>query len=207
MSLTPSIPSTLTWDPISGTTESADVADQSSPPRLTLNRHEVSSTIFVTFPTLPIFISAFIGVFLTFLVILLTKGLVNANEAKVNSFTKEDFELLEKVVEAINDKMKVPCTGCRYCMPCPKNVDIPGTFSAYNKYYTDNKFTGLKEYFMCTALRKDSTSASNCIECGRCEKHCPQKIEIRKELKNARKKLENPIYKIGKSLAKLFIKY
>ena len=130
-----------------------------------------------------------------------------ANEAKIDSFTKEDFELLDKVVESINEKMKVPCTGCRYCMPCPKNVDIPGTFSAYNKYYTDNKFTGLKEYFMCTALRKDSTSASNCIECGRCEKHCPQKIEIRKELKNARKKLENPIYKIGKRLAKLFIKY
>lgn len=130
-----------------------------------------------------------------------------ANEAKVNSFTKEDLELLEKVVKAINEKMKVPCTGCRYCMPCPKNVDIPGTFSAYNKYYTDNKFTGLKEYFMCTALRKDSTSASNCVECGRCEKHCPQKIEIRKELKNARKKLENPIYKIGKRIIKIFMKY
>ena len=130
-----------------------------------------------------------------------------ANEAKVDSFSKEDFELIEKVVEAINEKMKVPCTGCRYCMPCPKNVDIPGTFSAYNKYYTDNMFTGLKEYFMCTALRKDPTSASNCIECGRCEKHCPQKIEIRKELKNARKKLENPIYKIGKRVVKLFMNY
>lgn len=130
-----------------------------------------------------------------------------ANAAKVDSFSKEDFELIEKVVEAINEKMKVPCTGCRYCMPCPKNVDIPGTFSAYNKYYTDNMFTGLKEYFMCTALRKDPTSASNCIECGRCEKHCPQKIEIRKELKNARKKLENPIYKIGKRVVKLFMNY
>ncbi len=130
-----------------------------------------------------------------------------ADKAKVGEFTKKDFELLEKVVEAINEKMKVPCTGCRYCMPCPKNVDIPGTFSAYNKYYTDNMFTGLKEYFMCTALRKDPTSASNCIECGRCEKHCPQKIEIRKELKNARKKLENPIYKIGKRVVKLFMKY
>ena len=130
-----------------------------------------------------------------------------ADEAKIESFSKEDFELLEKVVESINEKMKVPCTGCRYCMPCPKNVDIPGTFSAYNKYYTDNMFTGLKEYFMCTALRKDPTSASNCVECGRCEKHCPQKIEIRKELKNARKKLENPIYKIGKRVVRLFMKY
>ena len=92
-------------------------------------------------------------------------------------------------------------------MPCPRKVDIPGTFSAYNKYYTDSKFVALKEYIMCTALRKDATSASNCIECGKCEKHCPQGIEIRKELKNARKKLEGPVYKVGKRVLKLFFKY
>ena len=115
--------------------------------------------------------------------------------------------LQKYVVKAINEKMKVPCTGCRYCMPCPRKVDIPGTFSAYNKYYTDSKFVALKEYIMCTALRKDTTSASNCIECGKCEKHCPQGIEIRKELKNARKKLEGPVYKVGKRVLKLFFKY
>ncbi len=130
-----------------------------------------------------------------------------ADKAEVNKLTKKDKELLEKVVEAINEKMKVPCTGCRYCMPCPRHVDIPGTFSAYNKYYTDSKIVAFKEYFMCTALRKDTTSASNCIECGKCEKHCPQKIEIRKELKNARKKLENPLYKIGSKVVKTFMKY
>lgn len=130
-----------------------------------------------------------------------------ADNAEVDSLTEKDQELIKDVVSAINEKMKVPCTGCRYCMPCPRKVDIPGTFSAYNKYYTDSKFVALKEYLMCTALRKDSTGASNCIECGKCEQHCPQKIEIRKELKNARKKLENPIYKIGKKIIKLFMKY
>ena len=130
-----------------------------------------------------------------------------ADNAKVGEFTKEDQELLEKVVEAINEKMKVPCTGCRYCMPCPRKVDIPGTFSAYNKYYTDSKFVALKEYFMCTALRKDATSASNCVKCGKCETHCPQGIEIRKELENARKKLESPIYKIVKKVVLKFMKY
>ncbi len=130
-----------------------------------------------------------------------------ADSAEVNSLTKEDKELLKEVVDAINEKMKVPCTGCRYCMPCPRKVDIPGTFSAYNKYYTDSKFVGYKEYFMCTALRKDSTSPANCVECGRCEQHCPQGIEIRKELKNARKKFENPIYKIVTKVIKLFMKY
>ncbi len=130
-----------------------------------------------------------------------------ASTSKVGEFSEQDEELLKKVVLAINDNMKVGCTGCRYCMPCPKNVDIPGTFSAYNKCYTDNKFVGIKEYVMCTLLRKESTSASNCIECGKCEKHCPQGIEIRKELKNARKELEGPAYKIAKRVVKLFLKY
>ena len=130
-----------------------------------------------------------------------------ADKAKVGEFTKEDHQLLKDVVKAINEKMKVPCTGCRYCMPCPRKVDIPGTFSAYNKYYTDSMFVALKEYLMCTALRKDATSVSNCVECGKCEQHCPQGIEIRKELKNARKKLESPIYKIAKKVAQTFLKY
>lgn len=130
-----------------------------------------------------------------------------ASTSKILEFTDKDEELLKNVVKAINDNMKVGCTGCSYCMPCPKNVDIPGTFSAYNKCYSDNKFTGLKEYVMCTLLRKDTTSASNCIECGKCEKHCPQGIEIRKELKNARKELEGPAYKIVKRVSKIFLKY
>ena len=131
----------------------------------------------------------------------------NASNAEIGDLTDKDLELIKKVVEIINEKMKVPCTGCRYCMPCPRKVDIPGTFSAYNKYYADSKFVALKEYIMCTALRKETTSASNCIECGKCEQHCPQGIEIRKELKNARKKIEGPIYKIAKTVMHLVMKY
>jgi len=106
-----------------------------------------------------------------------------------------DEKMLHKVVSAINSKMKVGCTGCGYCMPCPKNVDIPGTFAAYNLRYSEGWFSSLREYFMCTAARKDSTAASNCIDCGKCEKHCPQHINIRKELKNAESVLEGPLYR------------
>ena len=130
-----------------------------------------------------------------------------ASEVAVGELTDEDKELYAKVLAAINAKMKVGCTGCRYCMPCPKNVDIPGTFSAYNKRYSDGWFTSMKEYYMCTALRKDYTGAANCIECGKCEQHCPQGIEIRKELKNARKTLEDPIYLIAKKFAPIVMKY
>lgn len=70
--------------------------------------------------------------------------------------------MLQQVVAAINAKMKVGCTGCRYCMPCPKGVDIPGTFASYNRRYSEGKMAALREYFMCTAMRKDSSGASNC---------------------------------------------
>ena len=103
--------------------------------------------------------------------------------------------------------MKVGCTGCRYCMPCPQKVDIPGTFAAYNRRYTDGWFTGLREYIMCTVIRQDATSAANCVKCGKCEQHCPQHIAIRDELQNARKALEGPVYKVGAKLIPHVMKY
>lgn len=127
-----------------------------------------------------------------------------ASTVSAGEFTDREEKMLQQVVQVINEKMKVGCTGCGYCMPCPKNVDIPGTFAAYNRYYTDGKRTAFKEYIMCTAMRKTSTAASNCMECGKCEKHCPQHIEIRKELKNAKKKLENPVYRIVRQFVKWF---
>ena len=127
-----------------------------------------------------------------------------ASTVSAGELTDEEESMLQQVVQAINEKVKVGCRGCGYCMPCPKNVDIPGTFAAYNRYYTDGKMTAYKEYIMCTAMRKTSSAASNCIECGKCEKHCPQHIEIRAELKNARKKLENPVYKLVRQFVKWF---
>lgn len=130
-----------------------------------------------------------------------------ASSAETGELTEEDQLMLKSVAESINSKMKVGCTGCGYCMPCPKNVDIPGSFSAYNRRYSEGKFWALKEYFMCTTLRKNATAASNCIECGKCEAHCPQRIEIRKCLKEVQKELEGPIYKAGRKIAKLFVRF
>lgn len=118
-----------------------------------------------------------------------------ASTAFVGDLGEQEESMLQQVVRAINSKMKVGCTGCSYCMPCPRNVDIPGTFAAYNRRYSEGKLGGLKDYIMCTALRKNPTSASNCIGCGKCEQHCPQNIEIRRQLQNARKELEGPAYK------------
>ena len=127
-----------------------------------------------------------------------------ASTVSVGELGSNEEAMLKQVVAAINSKMKVGCTGCGYCMPCPKNVDIPGTFAAYNRRYAEGKFWGLYDYVMCTALRKNSTAASNCVQCGKCEKHCPQHIQIREELKNAKKELEGPVYKVAQKVIKLF---
>ena len=112
--------------------------------------------------------------------------------------------MLKDVVKAINSKMKVGCTGCGYCMPCPANVDIPGTFAAYNRRYSEGKFWALVDYAMCTALRREPTSASNCVGCGKCEQHCPQHIRIREELQNAKRELEGPLYRTARKAVELF---
>lgn len=122
-------------------------------------------------------------------------NLQTASEAQVGELTPSDEAMLWQVEHAINAKMKVGCTGCGYCMPCPQNVDIPGTFAAYNRKYQEGAIQGFRDYMMCTMLRKNSTAASNCIRCGKCEKHCPQHIAIRDELQNAQKELEGPLYR------------
>ena len=130
-----------------------------------------------------------------------------ADSARAGELTEEDRALFEGVVKAINAKMKVGCTGCRYCMPCPKNVDIPGIFAAYNRVSDEGYLSAFSGYFMCTALRRDSTGASNCVGCGKCEQHCPQGIAIREELRTCRRKFEGPVYKIGHKLVTTFGKY
>lgn len=130
-----------------------------------------------------------------------------ASTVEVGELGAEEEKMLQNVVSAINKKIKVGCTGCGYCMPCPMGVDIPGTFAAYNRCYSDGLYTAYKEYLMCTAFRKNSSRASKCVECGKCEQHCPQHIAIRKELKNAKRKLETPIYKIARFFVKLLKLY
>ncbi|MDO4939064.1 MAG: aldo/keto reductase [Lachnospiraceae bacterium] len=135
------------------------------------------------------------------------ENLISADEAEVGEFTEEDNVLIGNVIKEINSKMKVGCTGCRYCMPCPQGVDIPGTFAALNRYYSDGMFAGMKDYFMCTAVRQTATDASRCIGCGKCEQHCPQKIEIRKMLKLADRKLGSFPYKVACRVRKIKMKY
>ncbi|MBR1989361.1 MAG: aldo/keto reductase [Firmicutes bacterium] len=127
-----------------------------------------------------------------------------ASETQVGDLGDSEEKMLQQVVAAINSKMKVGCTGCGYCMPCPHNVDIPGTFAAYNRSFAEGKYWGFYDYMMCTAARKNSTAASNCTGCGKCEKHCPQGIAIRQELQHAKKAFEGPLYKVIRKIFSIF---
>ena len=127
-----------------------------------------------------------------------------ASDTKENSFTSEDFALIEQIKEEIKKKTKVGCTACGYCMPCPKGIDIPTAFRCYNQMYTENKRSGRFEYLQCLAYNKDRADIKECVECGKCESHCPQHIAIRKELKEARKALLPVHYRIMTNVMRLF---
>ncbi|MCB2341719.1 aldo/keto reductase [Clostridium estertheticum] len=110
----------------------------------------------------------------------IVENIKTANMAKVNSLTDEELKIVSKVKTVIEEKVKVSCTACEYCMPCPAGVNIPKNFTFYNNHFMFDK----EENYSLAVPNKER--ASNCIECGKCETHCPQGILIRAELKNVK---------------------
>ncbi|MCI9471771.1 MAG: aldo/keto reductase [Lachnospiraceae bacterium] len=135
------------------------------------------------------------------------QNLKTAAEALPGCMTDLDRKLLEQVKKEIEKYVKIGCTGCGYCMPCPSGVDIPGTFRCYNAMYTEGKKSGRRDYMQCTAMRQNPSSASQCIQCGKCETHCPQHLEIRKGLKTAAGELETLSYRFVKGAVRLLKLY
>ncbi len=128
-----------------------------------------------------------------------------ASDTDVDSFDENDFALVDQVKKIIKEKEKVGCTGCRYCMPCPKGVDIPGNFYYYNLMYIDKKMSARFEFAQNMGMREPSGFASQCVGCGLCEKHCPQKLPIRDLLKEADKNLRPAYFKLALKIAKKFL--
>ena len=125
-----------------------------------------------------------------------------ASNAEPGHFTEEDFKITEQIKQIIREREKVGCTACRYCMPCPKGVDIPGNFYYYNLMYIDKKNSARMEFAQNMGVRKEPGFASQCVNCGKCEQHCPQHISIREKLKEADKALRPLPYKLGINIAR-----
>ncbi|MEZ4601276.1 MAG: aldo/keto reductase [Syntrophotaleaceae bacterium] len=99
-----------------------------------------------------------------------------ANEALPESLAPEELQIVEQVKDKLRQRIKVPCTSCGYCLPCPAGVNIPRIFGIYNDrfIYGDVRFP----HRIYTITMNATALASNCMRCGLCEKHCPQQIPI-----------------------------
>ena len=102
--------------------------------------------------------------------------------------TPNERDILKRVKAAYESVRSIPCTTCEYCLPCPKNVNIPAIFSRYNDGNMFENFAQpQRSYMMMTRQKRD---VSQCEACGACEKKCPQHIEIIKQLKVAHEALK-----------------
>ena len=128
-----------------------------------------------------------------------------ASAALPGCLSEAERALIADLRTDINGKLRVPCTGCGYCMPCPQGVDIPGAFRSYNLTATENRVAGLREYFQNVSLRRDPPFPSQCVGCGKCERHCPQHIPIIQELKKADRVIRPWYVKVAASVARKWL--
>ncbi|WP_019238843.1 MULTISPECIES: aldo/keto reductase [Enorma] len=127
-----------------------------------------------------------------------------AEGALPGSMTPAELDAIARVLAVFERSNRVPCTGCNYCMPCPKGVNIPGCFAAYNASYAHGWFTGISQYMTASAIRTGSPKlASACVSCGACARKCPQHIDIPARLVDARRRLTpGPIGAVLDALAR-----
>lgn len=105
-----------------------------------------------------------------------------AETVNTNALTDEDMVLVERVSKKYLELMKVGCTGCGYCMPCPSGVLIPSCFESYNKMQMFGNAEEVKALYAIVMSGElsggKSSYASQCVECGECLEKCPQQIQI-----------------------------
>ena len=119
-----------------------------------------------------------------------------AGEAYPNSLTEDEQGRVKRVEGKYRELMKVDCTGCRYCMPCPSGVNIPFCFEEYNTLYMSGNVEGTKFHYAVRLSGVLSVGepefASQCTQCGQCVEKCPQHIEIPTVLEAVVQEFEGP---------------
>jgi len=138
------------------------------------------------------------------------ENLTVADNAYPNSLTKAELQLVKKVERKYRELMKVGCTGCRYCMPCPSGVNIPFCFEDYNNLYMSGDAEGAKFHYAVRLSGVLSVGepefASRCVQCGECLEKCPQHIDIPTILESVVEELEGPDLEKRVAMAKQVFK-
>jgi predicted aldo/keto reductase-like oxidoreductase len=125
----------------------------------------------------------------------ITENIKTAKTALPNAMTAEELAVVKKAAQAYRRLVKVPCTGCQYCMPCPNGVNIPGNFNVYNDYCmfgNQQSSRGMYEMLLRGRLSGKRSDAALCQECGKCVERCPQHILIPQKLKEVAATLSPP---------------
>ena len=118
--------------------------------------------------------------------------------ADFHPLSEKEKEQIDEIVALINSRVQNGCTGCRYCMPCPAGVDIPGNFRVWNTYHMYQNYGLVKREW--ERELGESRQAKCCIKCGRCEALCPQKISIRADLERVQADMDAREVPCGESV-------
>ena len=124
-------------------------------------------------------------------------NLAVANSTTPLSMTFEEMETVELVKRVMRNSLKINCSTCGYCMPCPQGVNIPECLKTYNEKYLFNHKgfinASLIDYYQYVGgVMGKAANAGLCNGCGKCLRKCPQKLDIISELKKVKKEFEFP---------------
>jgi len=122
------------------------------------------------------------------------ENVVLAGRSKTGIFKAADLKVISDIKAAYKSLSPISCTECRYCQPCPNNVEIPRVFGIYNEAIMYNDIKGGQFAYNAPFAIPQDHRADQCTECGVCLEKCPQKLEIPELLKKAHEALylKNP---------------
>lgn len=130
-----------------------------------------------------------------------------ASNSDVGCLTQSDLNILQEVKRVYQEQLEVNCTACGYCVDCPVNINIPLAFQTLNSYKLYGKNSEIALYAQNVGYSSDTPKwTTTCIDCGKCEKHCPQDIEIRKEFKKVQKYVEKKRVRLLTSFLRMIMR-
>ena len=137
------------------------------------------------------------------------ENLALAEKALPNDFSEKELMLVREAAAEFRKVMRVGCTGCQYCMPCPAGVNIPSCFECYNSKHAFNDKGAKMMYLFQNGgiVTEKQTLASMCVQCGECLEKCPQHLPIPDLLKDVQQDMEGfmtkPLIWLGRRILRV----